>query len=468
MPRDPNTGKFVSGVPRQGTGTTSHSDVVKADKPRNPGAELGISTKHRLGRNLYDDFLPQLRGQKAARIYREMSDNDATVGGVLFAIENLLRELTWTAVPSDDLNDEAVAQADFVNECLDDMTHAWGDHISAALTMLSFGFAPFEIVYRRRTERDGSKFDDGQWGWRKFAYRPQDTIAEIQTDRAGGYEGIWQYADESQVFIPIEKLVVYRTTMSRGPEGRSLLRNAYVPWFRKKRAEELLLIGIERDLAGLPTAWIPADDILGGGASYDMWKRIVQRTKRDEQDGLVLPLEYDENGNRLYDFTLMSSGSGRDRLGSVLAVTRSWANDIAGSMLADWAGLGRDAVGSRALAAPKIDIFLKALETYADMIADTVSRHAIPRLMALNGVPRQLNPIMTHSPVEDIDLEALGSFIQRTAQAGMAWYGSEGGDVERETMELAGFDAEFDVDDLGFEREPLMPMEADPVEMPDE
>jgi hypothetical protein len=164
----------------------------------------------------------------------------------------------------------------------------------------------------------------------------------------------------------------------------------------------------------------------------------------------------------------MSSGSGRDRLGSVLAVTRSWANDIAGSMLADWAGLGRDAVGSRALAAPKIDIFLKALETYADMIADTVSRHAIPRLMALNGVPRQLNPIMTHSPVEDIDLEALGSFIQRTAQAGMAWYGSEGGDVERETMELAGFDAEFDVDDLGFEREPLMPMEADPVEMPDE
>jgi hypothetical protein len=442
--------------------------VAKAAKPLKPTAELGISTKHRLGRNLYDDFLPQLRGQKAAKVYREMSDNDATVGGVLFAIENLLRELTWTAIPSDETDDEAVAQADFVNECLADMTHAWGDHISAALTMLPFGYAPFEIVYRRRDERSGSKFDDARWGWRKFAYRPQDTISDIQTDRAGGYEGIWQAVSDDLVFIPIEKLVVYRTTMSRGPEGRSILRNAYVPWFRKKRAEELLLIGMERDLAGLPVAEIPADDILNGTATYEMWKRVVQRTKRDEQDGLVLPLEYDEAGNKLFEFTLMSAGGGRDRLGGVLAVTRSWANDIAGSMLADWAGLGRDAVGSRALATPKIAIFQKALETYADMIADTVSRHAIPRLMDLNGVPRALNPTLTHSPVEDIDLEALGAFIQRTAQAGMAWYGSEGGDVERETMELAGFDSTFDADDLGFEREPLLPMEADPVEMADE
>jgi len=457
--RDPNTGKFTKSVPSRGTPVEKAAESRKAG----PTAELGISTKHRMGRNLYDDFLPQLRGQRAAKVWREMADNDATISAVLFAIENLLRELSWTAVPpqGEEDNPAAIEQADFVNECMQDMTSSWDDHISAALTMLPYGFAPFEIVYRLRDEKSGSKYDDGKWGWRKFGYRPQDTITEIRMDAQGGIEGVEQQTNQSFAFIPVEKLLLYRTTTARGPFGRSILRGAYVPWFRKKRAEELLLVGIERDLAGLPVAEIPAEDILGQTATYEYWKQIVTRVKADEQAGVVIPLEYDENGNPLFKFSLLSAGGSRGRIGDAQAAVRMWSNDEAGSMLADWIGLGRDAVGSRALASPKIDIWLKALEATADILADVLGRHAIPRLMKLNGVPRNLNPVMTHSPVEDVDLEALGQFIQRTGQAGMTWYGSEGGEVERETMELAGFDAEFDPEDLGGIREPLMPIPPD-------
>jgi len=465
MPERNARGQFTKSTVPQTT-----TPVQKAKRASvSPTAELGISTKHRMGRNLYDDFLPQLRGQRAAKTYREMADNDATIHGILFAIDNLLSELSWTAVPpaGEETNPAAIEQADFINECMADMSTPWGEHVTIALSMLPYGFSDFEIVYRPRNEASGSKFDDGRWGWRKLAYRPQDTIVEIPTEDNGGLLGIVQQTNRAgQVFIPIEKLLHYRTTAARGPEGSSILRGAYVPWFRKKRAEELLLVGIERDLAGLPVAWIPAEDILGETSLYTMWKNVVQRTKRDEQEGMVVPLEYDENGNKLFDFSLLSAGGSRGRLGDAQAAIRMWATDMAGSMLADWTGLGRDAVGSRALATPKIDIWLKSLETYADGIADTNTRHSIPRLLALNGVPRNLNPILTHSPVEDIDLEALGQFIQRTAQAGMPWYGTEGSEFERETAELAGFDAQFDVEDLGFEREPVQTMEADPV-MPD-
>ncbi len=460
MPERNARGQFTKrAVPSSATPTT----VAKASKVSiSPTAEMGINTKQRMGRNLYDDFLPQLRGQRAAQTYREMSDNDPTISGVLFAVNNLLSELTWTAVPpeAEKENPAAQEQADFVNECMEDMSSAWGEHVTTALTMLPYGFSSFEIVYRLRNEESGSKHDDGKWGWRKFGYRPQDTIMQIVTDPTGGLEGVEQQTNrQGTVLIPIEKLLHYRTTAARGPEGVSMLRGAYVPWFRKKRAEELMLVGIERDLAGFPIAWIPAEEIIGQTSTYTMWKQTITRMKRDEMEGAVLPLEYDENGNKIFDIELLSAGSGRDRIAGVLQVTRAWANDIAGSMLADWVGLGRDAVGSRALAAPKIDIWLKALETFADNIADTLSRHGIPRLMALNGVPRNLNPVLTHSPVEDIDLEALGQFMLRTGQAGMTWFGSEGGEVERETMELAGFDSVFDVEDLGFEREPVMPVE---------
>ena len=456
MPERNERGQFIkTTVPQATTVQKAHRASIA------PTSELGISTKHRMGRNLYDDFLPQLRGTRAAKTYREMADNDATIAGILFAIDNLLGELTWTYIPpeAEAENPEAQEQADFANECLEDMTVAFGEHITTALTMLPYGFSDFEIVYRLRNEESGSKFDDGRWGWRKFAFRPQDTVTEIPTDEHGGLLGIVQQTNRAgQVFIPIEKLVHYRTTSARGPEGKSILRGAYVSWFRKKRSEELLLVGIERGTMGFPLAWIPADDILDQSPTYEFWKQFVTRFKVDEQMGGVLPLEYDENNNKLYDFTVLGVEGSRDKLQSVQAAVRMWSADIAGSMLAAWSGLGRDAVGSRALADPLLNVWLKSLETTADMIADTNTRHVVPRLMLLNGVPRQLNPVLTHSPVEDIDLEALGQFMQRTAQAGMPWFGSEGGEVERETMELAGFDAQFDPDDLGLDREPVMPM----------
>lgn len=120
-------------------------------------------------------------------------------------------------------------------------------------------------------------------------------------------------AKGGRFFIPIEKALLFRTSArAENPEGRSILRNAYLPWDRKTKIEIIEAIGVERDLVGIPIAWVPAEIASAAAGTkqreiYDKWRQMVTRVRRDEQEGLVLPLEYDpDTGAKRYDFTLLA------------------------------------------------------------------------------------------------------------------------------------------------------------------
>jgi hypothetical protein len=65
---------------------------------------------------------------------------------------------------------------------------------------------------------------------------------------------------QTRAVMPIEKLAAVPAPgqYKGNPEGQSMLRTAYRPWFFKKRLEEFEAIGVERDLAGLPVAKVPS------------------------------------------------------------------------------------------------------------------------------------------------------------------------------------------------------------------
>lgn len=370
---------------------------------RTIGLELGSSTPSRLGSGLYDDFLPQLRGRKAGNVYREMGDNDATVGSVLYSIEQLVRQVEWTVEGNDErLND-------LVDRNLAEMEGGWDDFLAAAVTEIQYGWSAFEIVYKRTP--DGI-------GWEKFGYRPQQSLNDWVLDDNGQLEALKQDVGGHTVTIPADKLIHFRTTTAQGPEGRSWLRRAYRSWYQKKRIEDFLVIGVERDLNGMPHAEIPLDVILANGTEYQTWKDLVTRVRMDEQGGVVTPLEYDENNNPLYKFSLLST-QGRPKVDAV-GLWRALAGDISSVMLAQFIQLGRDAVGSRALADPQVDLFRTALNALLDSLEEQFHRQATTRLARINGwteVPR-----VTHGPVKDVDLGALGTFVLQTAQAGAPWF----------------------------------------------
>lgn len=412
--------------------TTKATDKVAKVKSSTDFMEVGSSGLRQNGGIVNDDFLRQLQGKQGYSNFREMADNDAVVGGMLQAIEMIVRSVDWSVEPSDPTNEQAIAEAAFVSTCLGDMTQSWDDTLAAILTFLVYGFSYHEIVYKYRKgytddASTRSKYNDGRIGWRKLPIRSQLTVQKWEFDNNGGIQGMYQMdpsaAGKGLVFIPIEKAMLFRTTTKmNNPQGRSILRNAFVSWYYKRRIQEIEAIGIERDLAGMPVAYVPPQ-MLSNNASADekaaleAIKQIVRNIKRDEQEGIVFPLAYDPDTKLLaYDLKLLSTG-GRRQFDTNEIITR-YDQRIAMTVLADFLLLGHEGVGTQALSVSKIELFLTSLNAYLSNIAETFNNHGIPRLMRLNGVPEELSPTLTYTPPKNVDLDSIGRYIQQLTQAG--------------------------------------------------
>ena len=418
--------------PERGDVLESVGDVVPKDY--SPNMELGASGLKRTAGYVDEEFLPQLRGRKAIGVYREMSDNDPIVGALLFALDRLLRQVDWRVEPASDSSADKQA-AEFIEQCMEDMSHTWDDLISEILTMLTYGWSWHEIVYKRRVgpwEKDPtkrSKFTDGKIGWRKIPIRSQDTLQRWIFDETGGVQGMVQMAPPfyKNVVLPINKSLLFRPTLHKGnPEGRSILRNAYRPWYMKKRLEEIEAIGVERDLAGMPVGKVPADYLTAKPGTeqakmVDAFRKMVKSVRRDEQEGIVLPAAFDQDTKQpLFDFQLLSSGGSRQF--DTSGIIQRYEQRILMTVLADFILVGHQSTGSYALHTDKTGMFRTAINSFAQAIADVFNRHAIPRLFALNAWKPDQLPRLKPNDVDPPDLTQLGAFMGQMAQAGVVWF----------------------------------------------
>lgn len=390
-----------------------------------PLLEYGATGLPQSGGVIREEWLPQLTGQRAHRAYREMRDNDATIGALLFAIETTVRQVEWETRPADQ-TPEAIADAEFVDECLEDMSHTWSDFLAEALSMLVFGWSYHEIVYKIRDGNQpddpthDSRFDDGRIGWRKMPIRAQETLERWEMDDHGGVRGLWQVLPNGyRRFIPIEKALLFRTSQHKGnPEGRSLLRNAYRSWYFLKRIQDIEAIGIERDLAGLPIIGVPPALFASSGSdALEEWKRIGRNIRVDDQTCIVYPLAYDESGNPAIRIELLSTNG--SRLFDTSQIIDRYTRSMLMAVLADVILLGHETTGTQALAIEKSQYFLRGLQSLVDSITQTFNAYAIPRLFALNGIDRQAYPTIVPGSLERTDAAMLTAAIGELAKAGM-------------------------------------------------
>ena len=248
--------------------------------------EFGRAGQKRTGGIFYEEFLPELQGKKGIETYREMADNDDVVGAILFAVDMLIRGCSWDTQPGGNTPADEEA-ADFVWQCMNDMTETWIDTISEILSMLTYGWSAHEIVYKRRMGRKkdirlNSKYNDGRIGWQKLPIRSQETLYRWEYDDNDNLLGLTQMPPPKfdLITIPANKLLLFRTKSSKGnPEGRSILRNSYRSWYFKKRIQEIEGIGIERDLAGLPVMTAPEGVDIWDNDDTNKPARYKNRTK---------------------------------------------------------------------------------------------------------------------------------------------------------------------------------------------
>ena len=100
--------------------------------------EYGRIGQNRYGGVFFEEFLPELRGLKGVQVYQEMSENDETVGAILFAIEMLMRQCDFTIEPGGNEKADWDA-AEFVEQCMNDMQTTWTDTLSEILSFLTYG-----------------------------------------------------------------------------------------------------------------------------------------------------------------------------------------------------------------------------------------------------------------------------------------------------------------------------------------
>ena len=387
---------------------------------------IGVSGRQHFSGYINEEFLTELKGTRGMKVYREMRDNDPVIGAILFAIEMLLRQVEWR-VEGETLSSEDQLAAQFIEECLKDMKTKWSDQVSEVLTMLPFGWALQEVSYKRRNgakqdERQSSRFSDGKIGWGAIELRAQETLQNWKIEDDGTVSSMTQLAPPryQATEIPLSKCLLFRTTKNKNnPEGRSVLRNAYRPWYFKKRIEEVEGIGTERDLAGLPVIYAPARIMDANASASDKaifaeLKKIVTGIRRDEQEGVIMPGNRDENGNLLYELKLLSTGGTRQF--NTNEIINRWDQRIAMTVLGDFVLLGHEKVGSFALSSDKTDLFARALGAWLGSIGETRTTEA-NKLLSLNGMDGRVK--MVHEDIETPNLTEVGDYITKLSGAGV-------------------------------------------------
>lgn len=398
--------------------------------------ELGV-----YGKNTYtgdiraDEFLQELKGKRAIQKYKEMRDNNAIIGSVMYAIEQTLRDVKIDVVPAND-SDEAKREAEFLKSVIDDMDHSLDDHISEALSHLTYGFAWFEVVYKRRegdmrSPKKNSKFDDGRIGVKKIAIRAPWTVEKFEIDQdTGEVLGMWQEAawGKKTTMIPVEKSLYYRTTsLNNDPSGRSVLRNAYVSYTYLNKIQGYEAVAIERELHGVPVGRMPAE-YLSGDATADQanlrgqFERILRDLKNNEQGYALLPsdLYMDADGKptnqRLMDIELITANGSRSI--DIDPVVKRYQHDIARSLMAEFLMLGSGS-GSYALSKSKTDLFLRSLESYINTIVDVLNKQLVEPLWKLNGLSWDVMPKLVAGDVAPHDLREIAAFLRNLNNAGI-------------------------------------------------
>lgn len=410
---------------RNGTRSPA-APVEKASVP--VVAEIGVTgLKHDQG-VIREEWVRALDGPNGNRVFEEMQ-LDPIVGAMLWAIYTELRRVGYTIEPAEE-TPEAEEAADFIDGCLEDMSSPFEDVIAEALTMLPFGWAYHEIVYKvRRGHVPGrpgqsSQFKDGKLGWRKLPIRAQETLRRWEMDDEGGIAGMVQIIDAApDVTIPVEKALLFRPESHKNnPQGRSVLRSAYPAWYLRRRLQEFEAIGIERDLVGIPKIGVPAEWLAEGAtsamtAAVDAYRRIGEQARQDEQACLIWPRSLDGNGNELITFELLASpGAKQTDIGPVV---QRYNTEILMTLMADVILVGHNTTGTFALATQKYRAFERSLEAFMRSIAAVFNRHAIPRLLQLNDMAPDLAPKLCFADIEDQDLDVLGKFLTALYGAGV-------------------------------------------------
>jgi hypothetical protein len=397
---------------------------------KNIYAEIGIPALKQFGGILAEEWVEELRGQRGIRAYKTMVDSDATVFAALNMVTMAVRQVPFWINAAGDTDADSLAQ-DFATDCLfKDMENSWQAYLDEFVTFIKFGFDVHEIVYKLRMgpdQKDPSRrslYNDGKIGFRKFAMRPQESLFKWDIDpQTHEVKGMIQLnpAGAGVYYVPLDKAVhfAYRSTKGN-PEGSSVLRGAYSAYYKKHKLEEFELIGLERNLAGIPIVRIPISELQADDnqETVDRYMQMGEDVYRNEDAFFLLPSDtFEGTSIPMYAIELVGNQQPVPELPTTAPIER-YQGEIVRVFLADILLLG-NATGSWALAKEKSNFFVMFISSVCDLICEVINKQALAKLFKLNtweglsGIPE-----LVHGDVTETDVAEIGMLLLNLMRAG--------------------------------------------------
>ena len=343
--------------------------------------ETGVSGVASFNGREADRYLPELQGSAGIQTMARILRREPAAYTVANATRLAARQASWRAVPASDAPGDRAA-AEFLESCMDDMSSTWWQAISFALSAQAFGFADLHIVYKRRSgsaPKNGnppSKYKDNAIGIRKLAIRRQETIDRWLLDDNGNHQAMIQLDPSTGRLyppVPIERLLHFVGGDDRGAwEGMGWLEPAYKIWHMLQGFEIIYGVGSQRSFVGVPVfEYVAKPD----AQSIQMVRKMGKALTVSESQFFEYPGEIVKF--RLETVTNSNAGELRAQIAEL-----RWLMLMLG--LTQFLQLGNTASGSQALASPLITMFRDSVDAANDDIAETINRHLVPRLFALN------------------------------------------------------------------------------------
>ena len=414
-------------------------DVTKASKEslRFTIEQLGYTGLKVNNGQINEEIKRELQFPQSILTYKQMG-YDSTVASALNYYEHMMLKANVEVKPHPKANEQEQEYAQFFKECLGDMDNqSWQDFVQEVASMNQYGFCVNEIVLRKRLYSKGSKYNDGKVGIRKLPIRSQDSISKWNYDDEQNLIGLTQTVAKTgkrgqvllsskgeEITLPRNKFLLFRLGKKKdSPVGDSPLKGCYYPWKYKSAVEELESVGLNRDLSGVPVAWIPpqvmaedADD--STKAQYQEWKNIVRNIQQNQQSGMVLPLAYDENTKQpLFKFELLKNEGGKAY--DTSSIKQYYSNAILTALSADLLVMGQGSTGSYALGNIKNSLSAIAIEAKLKEICNVINQHLIPMIGRMNGWDLTRLPYIEFDDLESVSLEDTSKFLQRVGSIGI-------------------------------------------------
>lgn len=416
-------------------GLTADSD---ATIPRIRLGEQGFVGLRVSNKQIMEEANRAFRYPQFFKTVNEMRNNP-TVAAAFNVYRMLISRVKWTVEAPANATAEQKARAKFVQQCMYDMEGSWGSFISETLTYLEYGFSISEKVFRRRLRNNGSKFNDGLVGLRKLAPRSQDTISKWYFSQDGrelqaigqsliNLENGYRYQnltanDDGVIRIERNKFLLFSADATKGnPQGRSLLKPIYLAYKRLELLQDQELLGIAKDLAGIPLIEIPpkymdANASAEDKAVFEMCKKIVDNLANGEQRGLVFPKMADpETKLEMFSVKLLERKGASINLDNVI---KRYQSDLLCALSVDVIKMGQGEGGSFSLADSKTNMLTLALSHRLNEIAEVLNTDLVPQLFTLNGWIDEELPKFKAGDIEEVSMEEFSKLIQRVASVGL-------------------------------------------------